>query len=125
MKPVVVYPYPLDGQQGFFDRGFRFMESYHANPPGIEHDSIVVCNGAKCSFEAQMLFGTLQGVRFFEYDNSGYDCGAYQYVARNLPAEMLVFFGSSAYLKGAGWLKRMVEAREQHGDTLYGTHRSE
>jgi hypothetical protein len=31
-----------------------------------------------------------------------------------------VFFGASAYLKRAGWLNRMVEAREHHGEGLYG-----
>jgi hypothetical protein len=120
MKVVVVYIFPLDGQGPYSYLGFRFMDSYHANKPGLDHESIVVCNGAKPTFEAHMLFGSLPNLRFFEHDNSGYDIGAFQHVAREIPADLMVFFGVSTFFRRAGWLKRMWDSYLNHGNAQYG-----
>ena len=99
----------------------RFIQSYNENPPGADHESIVVLNGLKETTEIQCLFSSLRNVRFLERDNSGADVGAYQEVARKFPAEMMAFFGTSTYFKGPGWLLRMATAFCKYGDTLYGT----
>jgi hypothetical protein len=79
-------------------------------------------NGSRATSEAVCLFSSMQSCRFLEHDNSGYDIGAFQHASRNDSCDMMVFFGSSAYLKKAGWLKRMADTFDRLGDNLYGTH---
>lgn len=68
------------------------------------------------------MFGSLPNCGFIEHDNSGQDCGAFQYAAKNIPADMMVFFGTHTYFKRPGWLKRMVDTFNQYGQMhLYGS----
>lgn len=120
MSVAVVYVYPLDGQGDYFNSAFRFLDSYYRNPPGIDHDTIIVCNGAKRSFEAEMLFGSMPHLQFLEHDNSGYDIGAFQHAARDIPADIMVFFGVTTFFGHPGWLRRMVESCQRHGNAQYG-----
>lgn len=100
----------------------RFVESYNAYPPGIQHETIIVLNAHKQSPEIECMFCSLQNVKFLEHDNSGFDIGGYERASQKYPVDLMVFFGSSAYLKRPNWLMRFAEARVRHGDTLYGTH---
>lgn len=100
----------------------RFIQSYNENPPGVLHDTIVVLNATKQNSEIECLFSSLPNVTFLERGNDGYDIGGYEEAARTFPSDLMVFFGSSAYLKRPGWLLRFAQARQRHGDTLYGTH---
>lgn len=118
----VVYIFPLNGAGQFFDLAMNFINSYLQFPAGIEHKLVVVCNGSPVTDEAQCLFGEIPNCEFIEHDNSGMDIGGYEKAAREVPADFMVFFGSSAYIKRAGWLARFVQAWKNHGDTLYGTH---
>lgn len=90
-------------------------------PAGYDHTMVVVCNGSPITPEAESLFGDIPNVVFVEHDNSGYDLGGFQKVSREIPGDLMVFFGATAYIRGAGWLDRMVDAWKKHGDTLYGT----
>jgi hypothetical protein len=119
MKIAVVYV--LAQGDHYRNLAMRFIDSYQSHPPEAEHETIVVCQGELPTEEVQYLFQTLQNCRFVVHDNSGYDIGAFQFAARNSEADMMVFFGSTAYLKCVGWLRRMSEAFQAHGDTLYGT----
>lgn len=117
---ATVYVFPLNGAGQFFDLALRFIESYQLNPPGMEHQMVVVCNGAPATEEAKVLFSIIPNCTFLEHDNSGFDCGAYQKASREIPADLMVFFGATAYVRGPGWLVRMVDAWKKKGDTLYG-----
>lgn len=55
-----------------------------------------------------------------QHDNTGWDIGAFQKAARSVPCDLMVFLGSSAYIRVEGWLKRMVEAYQLHGNAQYG-----
>lgn len=122
MTVAIVYIFPANAGEQYTQHAIRFIQSYIANPPGIAHESIIVLNGASRCTEIECLFSSLQNVRILEHDNSGYDIGAYQKAAAEVPADLMMFFGSTAYLKRPGWLLRMLQARMKHGDTLYGTH---
>jgi len=120
MKPAIVYVYPNFANAHWIDLAVRFLKTYHEFPPGMDHDTVIVCNGSSADEETIFLFGSLPHVTFLHHDNSGFDIGAYQLASRTFPSELMVFFGASTYYKREGWLKRMVQAYEKHGLALYG-----
>ena len=121
MRVICVYVYPLNGNHGYLEMAMRFLTSYHEYPAGMDHELLVVCNGAPITDETRFLFDSVPNCRYLAHDNSGQDIGAYQAAARVNPCDLMVFFGANAYIRGPGWLARMAQARERHGDTLYGT----
>ncbi len=122
MNITVVFCFPLVDR--YFDDAVRFLLSYNQHPAGVGHRLIIVSNGGPPTLEMQ---GVIQqfahpNPEVFVHDNSGYDMGAYQAVAHAHHADMMVFFGSSGYVRGPGWLKRMAEAFERFGPAcLYGS----
>lgn len=122
MKVRIVYVYPNFGNDHYLNLAVNFLKTYHEQPPGMDHESIIVCNGNPPDEMAEILFGSLPNLHFIHHDNSGYDCGAYQRAAREFSdCDLMMFFGASSYLRGNGWLSRMVAAWQKHGNTLYGT----
>lgn len=120
MKVCIVYIYPSTFNGASDDYVARFLGSYVRNPSQIEHRSIVVLNGGKQDSQLACMFSPLKNLTFFEHDDSGWDIGAFQHVAREVDCDMMVFLGTSAWIKGPGWLDRMANAFEKHGDHLYG-----
>lgn len=123
MKPRIVYIYPQnDGanQRKHDELAARFVGTYHAFPPGITHDTVIVLNKGKLNGTISAMFSGLQGVTFLERDGSAWDIGGYQQAAMTMPTEMMVFFGGSTYIKGAGWLRRMTDVFMLRGAGLYG-----
>ncbi len=98
----------------------RFIESYNHYPPGVAHETIVVLNGWKYSLELECMFSSLQGVKFLEHDNSGYDLGGFFKAAETCPCDLMCFFGMSAYLRIENWLLTMATAYTKHGPGLFG-----
>lgn len=121
MTIIVVFCFPIAPQ--YFDAAANFIASYNLHPAGIDHRLVVVSNGGPPTPDMRCLMDQINHpVEVFQHDNSGYDIGAYQAAAHALPCDMMVFFGSTAYLRGPNWLKRMAEAFEKHGSSaLYGT----
>ena len=119
-RVAIVYIYPINGQGGFSTKAVEFTSSYHRNPPGMEHDTIVVCNGAPATDPSKELFYGLPNVTFLDHDNSGWDIGGFQMASQRSEADMMVFFGAHSYFRRAGWLARMSQAYEELGNTLYG-----
>lgn len=118
LKVAVIYVYPaLGGQHDFLAR--RFAESYAAHFPVTPHTLYVVSNGGDPTPTMRQTFATVQ-CEFLVHDDTGFDIGAYRKAAREVPADLMVFFGGASYLKGPRWLERMVEAYEKHGPALYG-----
>lgn len=116
---AVVYCFPMVGD--FVGSAHRFVASYVSNPPNYDHDTVIVCNGGTANSSTHALFAPIPNCKFVTHDNSGYDIGAFQAVARKLTTDLVVFFGSSSFLPKAGWLKRMVEASDSRGPGLFGT----
>ena len=99
----------------------RFAATFHEFPPGSECDLMVIGNGGPMPLELSLIFAPLNA-RMFLRSNENKDLGGYLAVARD-PAkdyDMLVALGESVYFHRAGWLKRLVEAWEKHGEGMYG-----
>lgn len=120
MKIVVVYVYAALAGAQYEDYAFRFLKNYNEFPPGLDHDTVVVLNGVRKSSELACLFSPLRNCRLLEHDNSGYDIGSFQRVAREVPADLMVFFGASTFFTRSGWMIRMATAFNQHGNAQYG-----
>lgn len=120
-RVAMVYVYPLDGQQGFAPRAAEFVASYVRNPPGMDHQTVIVCNGAVAAQSSRDLFNPLPNVTFIDHDNSGWDIGAFQLAARTVPCQLMVFCGSHTYFRKPGWMVKMCDAALGLGDTLYGS----
>lgn len=122
MTITVVYCFPHAPK--YFDDACRFLQSYNDNPANEGHRLVIVSNGGPPTFEMQGLIQQFAhpNPEIFVHDNSGFDIGGHQAAAKNFPCDMMVFFGSSAYLRGPGWLKRMRESFERFGPAnLYGS----
>jgi len=99
----------------------RFVKSYQQYPPLFEHTMLVVSNGGPPAGKAIAQFSWIKDTRFLQRDNHGMDIGAYQLAATYGSFDMMVFFGGSSYIRGMGWLKRMVSAFETVGQNdLFG-----
>lgn len=122
MNIALVYIYsPIAGGKYLDFYPERFVETYYQFSPQIEHQCFVVCNGTPANTETKCLFSALRNVHFLEHDDSGYDIGGYQFAARCVACDMMVFFGGSTYFKRPGWLRRMAEAWTKRGPGLYGS----
>jgi hypothetical protein len=118
-KITLVYIYPMGGAGVFRQNAEAWLESYRRNPSGMEHDTLIVCNGVPPTEEARSLF-SISNATFLHHDNTGWDIGGFQAAARQSSASLMVFCGSSSYFRGPGWLARIYESFTQFGDTLYG-----
>ncbi len=94
----------------------RWLQSYMSNAAGYPHRVVVI------NRYADDTNGFMEVLRpeYLRYDSGGWDCGAWQFAGRNVEADLLVCFNSSTYITGGGWLRKFVEAVEEHGDGLYG-----
>lgn len=115
----MVYVYPALEHEKYAPHAVKYVNSHLRCQAGYEHNHIVVFNGGKNSKVGDM-FDRLPYVKFAAHDNSGFDIGAYQAMSRVSRADIIVFFGTSGYVRGNGWLSRMVQAFRANGDHLYG-----
>lgn len=121
MNVVVVYVYPGNDARNYESYVMRFLESYHSYPAGHPHQSVVVIPKHLHRTETLCLFSVMENLILLEHDNSGWDIGAFQLAAQTFPqADLMLFFGTTTWIKGFGWLRRVVESFEKHGDALYG-----
>jgi len=120
-KITVVYIYALAGADGWRERAVRFVQTYQQYPPGLDHDTVVICNGAPANEDTYAVFAPITGCRFLNHDDSGWDIGGYQFAARTIDCDMMLFCGGWTYFRRANWLLRAWEVYEQHGFALYGS----
>lgn len=119
-KVAVVYIHvPLDPPHVKLAR--RFVDTYTHHPPLYPHEFIVVCNGSPPNDRTKDIFGPIQQTRFLEHDDSGWDIGAYQKAAQEVPCDLMVFLGGSAHFRRSGWLARMATVFIELGDAIYGS----
>src|SRR5260221_5060464 len=121
LKIEGLYVLPLTGHQGFSSKALEFALSYQRNPPGLKHDTTIVCNGAPATQPTKDLFNGLPNLTFIDHDNSGWDIGAFQMAAKRSAAQLMLFCGAHTYFRKPGWLKRMQETFVAFGDTLFGS----
>ena len=88
-----------------------------------DHRLHVVFNGSEPSAENLALFDGLD-IESHRHDNTGWDIGAFQTAALEIDCDLIVCLGTNSHFKRAGWLRRMIESVEAHGDGLYGSSAS-
>lgn len=97
----------------------NFIDTYKRFNPGIEHELRVVSCGLPVSDGLRRMY---EGVAtsFDEYLAAGSDLGAEQDVMKRMNADFIVSLATPVSFWREGWLRRLAEAREKHGDGLYG-----
>lgn len=117
MKPVLVYVF---AGERYMDHALKFVASYQNAPGGIDHSTLIVCNGVPADGFAKALFAALPEVSFLEHDNSGWDIGAFQAASQHLPNTVAVFCGASAWFPRPGWMVRVVQSSMRRGLGIFG-----
>jgi hypothetical protein len=98
----------------------RFVGTWLAFPPGVQHETIVACNGGPPSREIALMFDPLGATFYPKPNDAGWDIGAYQDIAHRYGCDMLVCMGESCYFHREGWLKKIVDAWDFNGPGMYG-----
>lgn len=107
-----------EAAEEFNAEAVKFVSTYKQFPPGCQHDIVVVfCNG-KATPEMIEIYEGLTPKNVF-YEGAGRDIGAQQEAARGIKSDFVVAANSRVQFRKEGWLKRMVEAREQNGPGVY------
>jgi hypothetical protein len=100
----------------------RFISSYMNHPPGAtQHDLHVVINGDKNNHTDERTFSPMSP-KYHSHTNYGKDIGAFQFAARTIQSDLMVFCGSHVHFRQAGWLDVMVNAVERNGPGVYGAY---
>lgn len=121
MRVAVVYVFPQVQTRKYYPLAARFAETWQRFPPGSEeHVLYVIGNGGEVPPLHRAPFVVIPGCEFRDYDNVGWDIGAFQWAAAKLPCDLLVCLGAPVHFHRAGWLDRMVDAWLNHGPALYG-----
>ncbi len=115
MIPTIVFV-RVCGKPEYEHGAQRWLASYRKFKPKAPH-WLMVINRYQDSVD-----GSFDDVAtgYLRYDGGGWDCGAWKFAGRNIPTDLLVCFNSSTYVTGDGWLERILEAVETHGEGLYG-----
>lgn len=104
----------------------RFVTTYREYPPGIEHETIVICQGGPLPTSATVLFSGINAAMWPHANDPSWDIGAYIDAARGpvKDADILLCCGESVYFHRAGWFQRFLDAWKTHGPGMYGTFSS-
>jgi len=107
------------------DHAARFAASYHENPPGEAHDTIIICQGGPLAQEQACLFegvGEVAPKYWPRPNDEGRDIAAYISAAKNVAAdyEMVLCLGESVHFWKPGWLTRLKEAWQRYGKSMLG-----
>jgi hypothetical protein len=109
------------GNPHYLNNAARFVATYHACDPGVDHDTLIIVNGGRADGFIKALFSCMKNVDFMEHDNSGWDIGAFQAACQRLPGKLPIFMGNSAFCTRPGWMQRVIQSVESHGQALYGS----
>ena len=106
----------------------RFVRTYRQFDPGCGHELMVVFANPEMA-DADYLSELYRGchARFTAYHGTGWCSGAHQHAARTLAraTSFAVCLSARTHFWKAGWLARLVSARERHGAGFYGTMSSD
>jgi hypothetical protein len=113
-----------------------FLRSYHAHPPGIAHELVIVLNGAPADAGPNRADGGAVGAltrdglaaelvgtahRLIALERPVLDLAAYGLAARALSHPRLCFLNSYSVILADGWLAMLAQALDDPGTGLVGT----
>lgn len=122
MKVGMCYVCPLVKWDVYEPIVRRFLAAYQAFPAGHAHEFHLICNGGTPSSEVLQLFSGMNPI-CHQHDNSGWDIGAFASLA-HIECDEMLFLGTNSNFRRAGWLERLLEARQKFGTGLLGTSAS-
>ena len=99
----------------------RLVRSYVANPPGVDHKTILICQGGDADSEMLKSWSQLQCVTRFVRSGEGRDIGGYIDAAEAVDTDVMLCMGGNATVRRSGWMKRMEDAWLKHGPGFYGS----
>lgn len=124
MKTIITLPLPFDKWDVFAPFIKRFCDTFKQFEPGADCEVWGMCCSGYISDEVELWFDGINAV-FHKYPEDGCDIGSAQYAADMLKENaFMVNMTSRCYFHRPGWLKRLLEAREKHGDGMYSTFAS-
>jgi hypothetical protein len=102
----------------------RFARTYHQHLPGVEHSTVVACNGGPLSREIGLMFDDISPIFWPRKNDDGWDVSAYMEAAKTVchDSDMMVCIGESNYFHRQGWLKRLCDTWTEHGPGMYGPY---
>ncbi len=105
----------------------EFLDSYHGHRAGVEHELVIVLNGAGPEGPAdgacrETLLAELEGTahRLLELERPVLDLAAYGLSAQRLEHERLCFLNSYSVVLAADWLGHLARALEDSTVGLVG-----
>ena len=99
----------------------RFADTYKKYPAGFEHKLFLIDSNDGLTPAVATIFENIPH-EVIKYRGSGWDIGAHQFAALCMsPEDWLMGFSSWAHFRQAGWLRAFADARNLHGDGLYGS----
>lgn len=102
----------------------RFVGSFLANPPGIDCQVLVICNGGALPLETKLLFLPVNALFLERPNDPAWDIGGYMDAAQGCTADFMFCAGETVYFHREGWLARMAEAWQRFGNGMYGSFSS-
>jgi hypothetical protein len=102
----------------------RFADSYRAQPAGVEHRLVVLCNGFDGPNDARLVAAQreLEGIEYTTIilDDSVLDLAAYRIAAERLSPARCCFLNSFSTILAPGWLAHLSEALDAPDVGLVG-----
>lgn len=121
MKIAVVYVYPQVDRRKHLPLAQRFAQTYAWSHPTEPHELHVMCNAGDSTTSLLTPFSALSPAPIFhDYDNQGWDIGAFQWAAENIPCDLMVFLGCYIHFHRSNWLEIIAESYRWNGPALYG-----
>lgn len=96
----------------------RWRTTYLKFRPTISHDVVIVDSDPHTAGEPGKHAAITNDFRL--YKGGGWDCGAWQFAGREIETDFLICCNTSTHFWKHGWMERIVEEFERHGDGLYG-----
>lgn len=119
MKVAVCYVYPLVNPFLYQPLALRFRQTYQFVPSGYPHELHLLFNGGQPNEAALRSLGDLSYQPHY-YNNQGWDIGAYQKAAEDIPCDLMVCLGAPVHFHKPDWLLYMAHAYILNGPALYG-----
>jgi hypothetical protein len=122
MKVGICYVCPIVKWDVYEPIVRRFLAAYQAFPPGHDHEFHVIFNGGSPTSHMVDMFSGMNPI-CHEHDNTGWDIGAFSKMT-DVACDEMLFLGTNTNFRRAGWLQRVIDARQKFGTGLFGTSAS-
>lgn len=116
------YCWPTTQDGNHTEMAARFIASYCANPPMVNHETVILTDPGDLLDEFDLARATMPNVSFFQCDAPGRDLSRYFKFAESTDVDICLFFGGSSYFRRPGWGVQVIRSFETLGNTnLYGS----